>query len=118
MKNTLSLLISFFALPLCASNVPDKDPVSQEDITSEQQEFEANKAQLPTSLKTFVTDFETWPKEDKSKVSISGLSFMISGLSKERQAPYEGSIGYWIDCRTQTQTQRVAFINCLKYLQK
>jgi hypothetical protein len=117
MKNIL-LLSLLIARPFYASDMPGETPVFQEGAVLEQQKFEANKAQLPTSLKVFVTDFGTWPKEDKTKISINGLSFIISGLSKERQAPYEGSVGYWIDCRTQTQAQRVAFINCIKYLQK
>ena len=69
-------------------------------------------------LKTFISDFETWQKEDKAKITINGLSFMISGLDQAKQDPYKGNIGYWIDCRTQTQEQRVLFIDCLKYLQE
>lgn len=79
--------------------------------------LELYKTQLPASLKAFVTDFETWSKEDRAKISIHDLSFKISGLSAEKQTPYDGCIGLWIDCRTQTQMQRVSLIACLKYLQ-
>ena len=120
MKNTLSIfiLMGFLTIPLCASDVPSKFTVDRESTVSAQQEFDTDKAQLPTSLKAFVTDFGTWPKDERAKISIIGLSFMISDLSKERHAPYEGSIGFWIDCCAQTQAQRVVLINCVKYLQK
>jgi hypothetical protein len=117
MKIVLSLL-SLVALPLCASDEPKDVPAAQENTSAQQREFESNKAQLPASLKGFVSDFATWPKEDKAKIEISGLSFMVSGLSEARKAPYEGNVGLWIDCRTRTQAQRVAFINCLQHLKK
>lgn len=85
---------------------------------SQESTLEAHKSQLPKELRSFVDDFATWEKEDRAKVKIFGLGCMISGLSPEKEAPYGGSLGYWIDCRTQTQQQRVSLITCLETLQK
>lgn len=95
-----------------------KEDKTQIEAGTQQKIFEANKAKLPASLRTFLDDFQSWSNEDKAKIEIVGLSFVISGLNAEKQAPYEGSIGYWIDCRTNTQQQRQLFIRCLKHLQK
>ncbi|HEX2978279.1 MAG TPA: hypothetical protein VHO47_04130 [Candidatus Babeliales bacterium] len=78
-------------------------------------EFKTCKENLPVKLKQFVEDFSNWPKEDKDKIKINGLSFMISGLSKEKEAAYDGNLGYWIDCRTITQSHRENLIFCLQY---
>src|SRR5436190_17776046 len=98
MRNILFLL-SLSIIPLYAYE-DLKKPVTQEKKLDVQQLFEIHKDQLPIGLKTFLNDFETWPKEDKAKISIRGLSFMISDLNKEKHTPYGGNIGYWIDCRT------------------
>lgn len=111
------LLLSFSILPLCASEAPQNTAVTQE-ILIIQQEFECYKAWLPKSLYNFITDFATWSKEDKANIAIFGLSFSVSGLSDIRKADYEGNVGLWIDCRTQTQEQRELCIACLKHLQK
>jgi hypothetical protein len=98
-----------------------KEYCHREDNTeadSQQKIFEENKSKLPVSLRAFLDDFQSWPKEDKDKIEIFGLSFVISQLSAEKEARYGGSIGYWIDCRTNSQQQRQLFISCLKHLQK
>ncbi len=105
------------ALGLHGLMQPTQEETEEEQTIANRETFEFYKDQLPTSLKMFVTDFETWSKEDKAKVTIIDLNFMISGLSDEKHAAYDGNIGYWIDCRTQTQHQRTYFIFCLKYLQ-
>lgn len=76
------------------------------------------KDNLPTSLKGFVTDFQTWSKQDKEKISIFGSSFLIKGLSEEKEKEYENNLGNWIDSRTQKQNQRDNLIICLQYLKQ
>lgn len=115
---SIVFFLGVFTIATHASEAPKEMPASREGLTPQRQEFESNKSKLPAGLKTFVSDFETWSAEDKDTIEIYNLSFVISGLSEARQAPYDGSIGFWIDCRTRTQTQRVLLIDCLKYLQK
>lgn len=80
-------------------------------------DFESAKSALPASLKDFITDFGTWPKDQRNSITIFGLSFMMSNNPK-RDAKYDGSLGCWIDCRTRTQEQRVNLINCMRHLQQ
>ena len=119
---TLSLLNVLAVSQLSAMKLKPalKKPqqASQEQHQISKETFEICKNNLPGHLKCFVTNFATWPKEDKDKIQILGLGFTISGLDKERTASYDSNVGYWIDCRTQTQAQRVNFITCLKHLQQ
>ena len=120
MNKSLLLLLTFSMLSLRALEKEFKRESKKQEPTEQisQQLFEQCKKSLPQSLQNFLEDFAQWPQEDKDKLQIVGLSFFISGLSHERQAKYEGSVGYWIDCRTQTQRQRECFITCLQYLKQ
>jgi hypothetical protein len=73
---------------------------------------------LSRPLQEFVNDFERWPQKDKEQIGIADSSLVIGGLSKEREAPYGGNLGYWIDCRTHITKQRSLLITCLKLLQQ
>ena len=82
------------------------------------EEYQRNKNLLTESLLNFINDFASWSKEDKDKITVSGLSFTINGLGQDKQNQYEGALGYWIDVRTAgNQIRRTALINCIKYLQ-
>lgn len=105
------LSILFISLNNLASEIKSTQINSKE-------QFELYKKSLPTELQNFVNEFENWSKEDQEKIEIFGLSFSISELSPEKQSPYEGSIGYWIDCRTNNPIIRTIFIYCLEYIQK
>lgn len=118
MKKIVSLLV-FCILPLRASEMHEKLSPSSEQTTEQQEQmFEYYKKHLSPDLKAFLENFKTWDQKDKEKIQIHGMSFFIKGLSAEKQAPYNGNIGFWIDMRTQTQEQRVCLINCLYHLRK
>ena len=112
------LLLFLLSSPLWAMQ-KDQQQTSEEDtveITNEQ--FEALKNGLPPSLKGFVEEFKDWSQEEKNKIEIRGLSFVISNLTEGHQKREGNDLGYWIDCRTNTQQKRERLIYSLQYLQR
>ena len=119
-KLTITLYCLMTALSLFGGGkkVPTDSSNVEEEITQEQFTQYKNYFREESDLRKFICDFEQWPKEERQKIRISGLSFMIDSNIPQAQAYEDGNLGLWIDSRTQTQNQRVALIFALKYLQK
>lgn len=81
-------------------------------------EIEETRGLCPRNLQEFIDDFAGWPQEEKEKLIIKGLSYLISNnINAEIKKKYGGNIGFWIDCRTPTLRVRDPFMRCLSLLQ-
>ena len=49
-------------------------------------EYQRNRTDLTESLREFIDDFKTWPVDDKLKIQISGLCFIIKDLDEIKQS--------------------------------
>ncbi len=115
---TLCCLMTALSLLGGANVSTDSSNVEEETITQEQFEQFKNCFRKESDLGKFICDFEQWPREERQKIKISGLNFMIDSNIPQAHTYEGGNLGLWIDCRTQTQKQRVALLYALKYLQK
>jgi len=92
----------------------------QKDTITEDLFFQTNIVQLSKPIAEFVNDFKTWPKEDQDKITIfsnaGGMCYGIEGRPAAADK-YNGSIGYYLDCRL-TGQQIVPFLLIIDHLKK
>jgi len=94
MRNTL-LTLSFSLL--CSTIFAVNDPSNQSDVIISQEDFESCKKDLSPALLSFVSDFETWPQQDKDKIVIMGLTLMVDRkLDQKITSKYENNVSSWI----------------------
>jgi len=93
---------------------------NQTEHTNEELFFQDNIAKLSKPIADFVNDFKTWPKEDQDKIEIykheHGQGFFITGRPAASDK-YNGSIGYYLDCRL-SQQQISPFLSLIDYIKQ
>lgn len=80
------------------------------------------KALLSEELAAFVTNYETWTRDEKMCLMVNSSTESLSltikeGLSAEKLAPYNQDLLGWINSRITTRQIHEAFFNCILAIQ-
>lgn len=81
------------------------------------EKFAKSKAILAPALINFLDTFATWSEKDRGTFIIRDNSFLIYNLSSKKQIPYGGNLTKWLGNRIETEEQKIALLNCIRYLQ-
>lgn len=120
MKMVLTIVFLTFTIVSFSYSMEKHVNNTEETASLKDELFEENIQQLRKPIADFIQDFKTWPQEEQNKITTYdnqfGMGYFISGRPAASDK-YNGSIGYYLDCRL-TQQQIAPFVILIDHVKK